>query len=111
MWFQHDGASLFCDRCVREHLNYVLGNGSIGRGEPDPWQPDISSLNYFIRGALKSAEYATPVNLQMDLIAGIIYAAADIKKNPGVFERVHQSMLRRCNTCFASNGGNFEHIL
>nr|XP_042897449.1 uncharacterized protein LOC122269276 [Parasteatoda tepidariorum] len=43
-------------------------------------------------GALKITVYATPVDSEMYLVARIVCAVDDIQQNPGVFERVHQSM-------------------
>lgn len=114
MLFQHDGAPPHYGRCVRQHLNQAFGHRWIGRGGPVIWpprSPDLSSIDFFLWGALKGAVYATPIDTDMDLVARIACAAADIKENPGVFERVRQSMVRRCNACITSNGGTFEHLL
>lgn len=114
MWFQHDGAPPHYGRRVRAHLNHVFRHRWIGRGGPVPWpsrSPDLNSIDFFFWGALKSVVYATPVNSDEDLVARIVCAAADIQQTAGIFERVRQSMVRRCNACIASNGGNIEHLL
>lgn len=114
LWFQHDGAPPHYGRCVRSHLNASFGQRWIGRGGPVAWpprSPDLSSLDFFLWGAMKAAVYDTPVESALDLVARIVCAAADIQANAGVYERVRQSMIRRCNACIACHGGNFEHLL
>lgn len=99
---------------VRSHLNRSFPHRWIGRGEPVPWpprSPDLSSLDFFLWGAIKCVVYRDPVESEMDLVARLVCAAATIKETPGVFDRVRQSMLRRCQACLASDGANFEHLL
>jgi hypothetical protein len=39
-------------------------------------------------------------------------AASDVfRETPGVFERVRQSFVRRCNACIECGGRHFEHLL
>ena len=73
--------------------------------------PDLNSIDFFFWGALKIAVYVTPVNSELDLVARIVCAAVDIQQSAGIFQSVRQSMVRRCNACFASNGSNIEHFL
>lgn len=47
---------------------------------------------------MKSIVYETPVTSDMDLIAWIAEAAAHIHDTLGQFERVRESMHRRCET-------------
>ena len=114
LWFQHDGAPPHYGRRVREHLNHVFRHRWVGRGEPVPWpprSPDLISIDFFFWSALKSVVYATPVNLELDLVSRIVCAARDIQQNAGIFQRVCQSMVRWCNACISSNCGNTEHLL
>ncbi|GFY33205.1 hypothetical protein TNCV_1240561 [Trichonephila clavipes] len=53
----------------------------------------------------------TPVKSEMDLVARISIAAATISETPYIFERVCQSMSRRCRACIHANGRNFKHLL
>lgn len=114
MWFQHDGAPAHFGLAVRRDLNRSFPQRWIGRGGPVPWpprSPDLSSLDFFLWGALKAIVYHDPVESEMDLVARLVCAAATIKETPGVFDRVRQSMLRRCQACLVSDGANFEHLL
>ncbi|GBM29915.1 hypothetical protein AVEN_111224-1 [Araneus ventricosus] len=48
---------------------------------------------------MKSLVYETPVDSAEDLVATIVVAADKINTTPGIFERVRQSFLRRCELC------------
>lgn len=114
MWFQQDGAPSHYGRCVRDHLDRTFPNRWIGRGGPVAWpprSPDLSPLDFFLWGAMKSLVYDTPVNSAVDLVARISIAAATIRETPGIFEHVRSSMSRRCRACIHANGRNFEHFL
>jgi len=60
---------------------------------------------------MKDLIYATPVESEEDLIAGIVDVAHRVRETPEVFERERQSMLRRCQLCLDVGGRNFEHLL
>ncbi|EFN64287.1 hypothetical protein EAG_08941, partial [Camponotus floridanus] len=45
------------------------------------------------------------------LIDRIMNACDTIRNNPGIFQRVHQSMHRRCNVLRCVAGHHFEHLL
>lgn len=114
IWFQHDGAPAHFGREVRAHLNQAFPDRWIGRGGPVSWpprSPDLTSLDFFLWGTLKSLVYDDPVDTEMDLVARIACAAATIRETPGLFERVRQSMHIRCLACLESNGANFEHFM
>lgn len=114
MWFQHDGAPAHYTRDVRNYLNTQYPNRWIGRGAPIAWpprSPDLSSLDYFFWGHLKSLVYETPVDSPEDLVARIIAAAGDVRDMPGIFETVRQSLRRRCEACLTVGGRSFEQLL
>ncbi|EFN67951.1 hypothetical protein EAG_10488, partial [Camponotus floridanus] len=41
----------------------------------------------------------------------IMNACETIHNNPGIFQRLRQSMRRRCNVCIKAAGRHFEHLL
>lgn len=114
MWFQHDGAPAHFSRNVRNYLDTAFPNRWIGRGGPVSWpprSPDLSCLDFFLWGQLKSAVYETPIASPEDLVARISAAAADVRDMPGIFQRVQDSIHRRCEACIAAGGRSFEHLL
>ncbi|GBL99529.1 hypothetical protein AVEN_68805-1 [Araneus ventricosus] len=73
--------------------------------------PDYSSLDYFLWGHLKSLVHATPVDSDDDPVARISVDAARVREIPAIFERVRQSLHRRCQACITVGGRNFEQLL
>ena len=91
MWFQHDGAPAHFDNEVCAHLNDTFGSRWVGRGGPIAWpprSPDLTPLDFFCWGHMKSLVYETPVETQQDLVARIQVAAGIIRDMPGIFPRV-----------------------
>lgn len=114
MWFQQDGAPAHFAPEVRNYLNATFPNQWIGRGGPVPWparSPDLSCLDFFLWGHLKSLMYETPIESAEELVARLSAAAGEVRDTSGVFQRVRESLLRRCTACIASNGQCFEQLL
>lgn len=114
MWFMHDGAPPHFSLVARHFLTATYGDRWIGRGGPHAWparSPDLNPLDFFVWGYLKSLVYATPVENLDDLRNRIIAGCNSIRNDPGVFERVRQSMTRRLNACIRAGGSHFEHLL
>jgi hypothetical protein len=82
----------------------------MGRGGPVPWpprSPDLNPVDYCVWGHVKSLVY-TPLPLtQLHLIEG---ACQQISTEPGVFERIRNSMWRRVQCCVQMQGQHFEHL-
>jgi hypothetical protein len=55
--------------------------------------------------------YETPIDSVEDLVARLSVAAASVREIPGVFEKVRQSMRRRCEACINVGGRTFEQLL
>jgi len=68
-------------------------------------------MDLFLRSHIKALIYMSPVDSGEDLIARIIEAASTITQQPGIFERTHQSLLRRRRLCIEVGGRTFEHLL
>lgn len=114
MWFQHDGAPAHFTAEVRNHLTQTFDNRWIGRGGPVTWparSPDLTPLDFFFWGAMKSIIYSEQVESEEDLVARIVEASETIRHMPEIFQRTQQSLLRRCNLCRNVGGRNFEHLL
>lgn len=111
IWFQQDGAPPHYAIVVRQWLNEEFGNRWIGRGGPFPWpprSPDLTPLDYFLWGYVKSKVYETePLNLQ-DLEDRIRNAFATI--TPEMLQNVRRSLEERLEECIDADGGHFEHL-
>lgn len=112
--FQHDGAPAHFSTHVRAHLQATFPGGWIGRGGPIAWpprSPDLSPVDFFLWGFLKGLVYETPVETPEDLVGRIVEAAGCVRDTPGIFEKVRNSMQRRCQACLDASGKHFEHLL
>ncbi|KDR12539.1 hypothetical protein L798_13713 [Zootermopsis nevadensis] len=111
---QQDGAPAHFTLDVREFLNRTYPGRWIGRGGPVEWparSPDLTYLNYYFWGHVKSLFYETPVDDPEQLLARILAASDVVHETPGVFEGVRQSFVHRCNACIECGGCHFEHLL
>ncbi|CAH1957620.1 unnamed protein product [Acanthoscelides obtectus] len=114
MWFQHDGAPAHFAVQVRAYLAQRFGHRWIARGGAVSWpprSPDLSSLDFFLWGHVKSLVYETPVETEQDLI-GRITAAFEITQNEyQMFSQVRRNHVRRLNRCIHVGGRHFEQLL
>ncbi|GFX27942.1 uncharacterized protein TNCV_3083631 [Trichonephila clavipes] len=65
MWFQHDVAPAHFSADVRSILDTAYPGRWIGRGGSVNWpvrSPDLSCLDFFLWGHMKSIVYASPVD-------------------------------------------------
>ncbi|GBM70439.1 hypothetical protein AVEN_154432-1 [Araneus ventricosus] len=96
------------------HLNATYGQQWIGQGGPVLWparSPDLTCLDYFLWGYVKSLVYEIPVDSAEDLVARIAAAAGKVRDTPGIFANVRSSMRGKCEACIMARGRNFEHLL
>ena len=75
MWFQHDGAPEHFSHAIREHLDQTHSEKWIRRDGSTPWpprSPDLTPLDFFLRGHTKNFVYKTPAESEEDFIARIL---------------------------------------
>lgn len=110
--FQQDGAPPHYALPVREYLNDRFPGRWIGRRGPIEWparSPDLSPLDYFLWGHLKSKVYATqPADIE-DLRQRIIEECRQV--TPQVLANVRELFQSRLYYCMEINGGHFENLL
>ena len=106
MWIQHDGtASHQCGYlqqsqcCISWSLDWPARS------------PDLNPLGYFRWGYLKTLEFETPVQTEMELISRIVAACDVIQNTPGLFISVRQNLVRRWHSCIEIGGRLFEQLL
>lgn len=112
MWYQHDGAPPHYARVVRNYLNQEFPDRWIGRGSETiqwpPRSPDLTPLDFYLWGTLKSMVYANPVNSREELIQKINEAAQLLKNRPA---QLNRQMQTRLNLCVEKDGAHFENFL
>uniref|UniRef100_A0A914PQU3 DUF4817 domain-containing protein n=1 Tax=Panagrolaimus davidi TaxID=227884 RepID=A0A914PQU3_9BILA len=108
--FQQDGAPPHWRLTVRDWLNANFPNRWIGRGSPImPWpprSPDLTPMDYFLWGILKSKVYRTPLANLAELRARIIEAFAEV--TPEMIQNVIASYERRLRKCIEVGGESVE---
>ncbi|GFX82976.1 uncharacterized protein TNCV_4938461 [Trichonephila clavipes] len=86
MWLQHNGTPAHFSADVRSLLDTAYPGRCIGRGGLVNWparSPDISCLDFFLWGHMKSLGYANPVDSDEALVARIAVVAGDVRRCPG----------------------------
>jgi hypothetical protein len=73
--------------------------------------PRVNPLDFYLWGHLKALVCATPVVNEEALYHHNVDACQTICNNPGIFEWMLQSTMRRVEACIDSRGGHFAHLL
>lgn len=111
-WYQHDGAPPHFSREVRILLDQRYPQRWIGRGGPHHWparSPDLTPLDFFLWGHVKSIVYREPVNTEAELRDRLQEAFQTV--TPDMINNSQASLIRRAQLCVQMNGRNFEHLL
>ncbi|GFX88484.1 uncharacterized protein TNCV_2279521 [Trichonephila clavipes] len=114
MWFQHDGAPAHFSVDVWHASDTTYPERWIGRDGPVNWparSPDLSCLDVFLWGHMKSLVCASPADSDEALVAWIAIVAGNIREMPGVFANVRQSLCRQCETCNFAGACSLEQFL
>ncbi|XP_023312530.1 uncharacterized protein LOC111692677 [Anoplophora glabripennis] len=112
IWYQQDGATPHFAVIVRDYLNQIFANRWIGpRGtiEWPPRSPDLTPLDYFLWGYLKSKVYFNRPNTIEELKDRIRNEIRAIQ--PDILHKVLQEFQWRMGYCQEVNGGHFENFL
>ncbi|GFX94364.1 uncharacterized protein TNCV_4294091 [Trichonephila clavipes] len=112
LWFQQDGATCHTARATIDLLKDTFGDRLISRLGPVNWPPrscDLTPLDYFLRGYVKSLVYADKpqtLDLLKDNIRRVI---ADIR--PQMLEKVIENWTSRLDYIRASRGSPVPEII
>jgi hypothetical protein len=72
---------------------------------------DLTPLDFYFWGHVKSIVYATDVPDVNELRNLILLASDQIRNNVDVFENLRTGLLRRARLCIQLDGRRFEHLL
>ena len=109
MYFQHDGAPPHYTRHVRDYLNESFHNRWLGRGGPVAWpprSPDLTPLDYYLWGHMKTLVYETKVESRAALRDHIFAAAEHIRNHQDNIASATQSLLMCAKNCIGTGGGH-----
>ena len=110
--FQQDGAPPHFFLPVRQWLNDRFPGRWIGRRGPIEWpprSPDLTPLDFFLWGHLKSIVYKTEPRDLEDLKRRITAACRELQAE--VFRNVREEFENRLYHCLENNGQHFEHLI
>ncbi|GFX72577.1 uncharacterized protein TNCV_4061731 [Trichonephila clavipes] len=112
LWFQQDGATCHIARATIDLLKDTLGDRLISRFEPVNWPPrtgDLTPLDYFLWGYVKSLVYADKPQTLDHLEDNIRRVIADIR--PHMLEKVIENWTSRLDYIRASRGSHMPEII
>ncbi|GFY21699.1 transposable element Tc3 transposase [Trichonephila clavipes] len=112
LWFQQDGATYHTARATIDLLKDTLGDRLISRFGPVNWPPrscDLTPLDYFLWGYVKSLVYADKPQTLDHLEDNIRRVIADIR--PQMLEKVIENWTSRLDCIRASRGSHMPEII
>lgn len=111
--FQHDGAPAHNAHIVRDYLNAQFPNRWLGTYGPIEWpprSPDITPLDFFLWGHLKTIVYADPpINVQN--LKDKITAACNQLSEEQITAATSKEFMRRAELCLVHGGQQFEQFI
>ncbi|GFU27659.1 putative transposable element [Trichonephila clavipes] len=112
LWFQQDGATCHTARATIDLLKDTFGDRLISRFGPVNWPPrscDLTPLDYFLWGYVKSLVYADKPQTLDHLEDNIRRIIADIR--PQMLEKVNENWTSRLDYIRASRGSPMPEII
>ncbi|GFV91017.1 heat shock 70kDa protein 8 [Trichonephila clavipes] len=112
LWFQQDGATCHTARATIDLLKDTFGDHLISRFGPVNWPPrscDLTPLDYFLWGYVKSLVYADKPQTLDHLEDNIRRVIADIR--PQMLEKVIENWTSRLVYIRASRGSPMPEII
>ncbi|GFU18766.1 uncharacterized protein TNCV_1085151 [Trichonephila clavipes] len=112
LWFQQDGTTCHTARATIDLLKDTFGNRLISRFGPVNWPPrscDLTPLDYFLWGYVKSLVYARKPQTLDHLEDNIRRVIADIR--PQMLEKVIENWTSRLDYIRASRGSPMPEII
>ncbi|GFX27142.1 DUF4817 domain-containing protein [Trichonephila clavipes] len=112
LWFQQGGATCHTARATIDLLKDTFGDRLISRFGPANWPPrscDLTPLDYFLWGYVKSLVYADKPQTLDPLEDNIRRVIADIR--PQMLEKVIENWTSRLDYIRASHGNHMPEII
>ncbi|GFW61825.1 DUF4817 domain-containing protein [Trichonephila clavipes] len=112
LWFRQDGVTCHTARATIDLLKDTFGDCLISRFGPVNWPPiscDLTPLDYFLWGYVKSLVYADKPQTLDHLEDNICRVIADIR--PQMLEKVIENWTSRLDYIRASRGSHIPEII
>lgn len=111
-WYQHDGAPAHSTREVSDILDNMFEDRWIGRRGPWIWparSPDLTPLDFYLWGKMKTKVYETPVNSREELEIRVRRAFEELDANE-IRSATTSGVMTRILKCLSVNGQHFEQL-
>ena len=111
VWWAQDGAPPHRRRVVTERLAELFGDRVIALNRPVEWpprSPDLTPLDFFLWGHLKSKVHTTPPRDLDDLQQRVTAEVAVVRQDAAMIRRAVYDMRRRAEVCVQRDGGHVE---
>lgn len=112
IWFQQDGAPAHFGIHVRNYLDQTFPGRWIGRRGSIEWpprSPDLTPLDFYLWGHLKTVVYRTQPKTLEDLQNRILDAVHVISREH--LQNVRSEFSDRIGHCQVAEGRHFEHLI
>uniref|UniRef100_A0A0N5C1S0 DDE_3 domain-containing protein n=1 Tax=Strongyloides papillosus TaxID=174720 RepID=A0A0N5C1S0_STREA len=113
--FMQDGSPPHYTKKVREWLDSNFQGRWIGRGSRSlvwpPRSPDLTPMDYFFWGYVKSLAYREKSTTLEELKEKIREAFEKVNDDKEMLERTFQNYERRLKMCLMKNSGHFENVV
>ena len=113
MIFMQDGAPPHFSKDVRAWLHNTFPERWMGRRGPIEWpprSPDLTPLDFFLWGYLKSVVYAKHPKSLDELKQQIATACADLNQNRSILDKALVAVKKRLERCVEHGGGHVEQF-
>jgi hypothetical protein len=108
-WLQQDGATWHTENSTMELLKQFFDVRIISKNLWPPRSPDLTHPDYFLWGYLKQVVYSNRPQTIEELKQNIEVAISNISQE--TLKNVVRNIVTCVNTCYAENGGHFQHLL
>lgn len=112
-WYQLDGAPAHCARIITEKLSLLFDDRWIRRGGPWEWpprSPDLTPLDFYLWGVIKSKVYQTPSNSRESLEQKVRLAFSELSQEE-IQRSTTEGVRRRILMCREQHGRHFEQLV
>ena len=111
LWWLQDGAPCHRRRAVTDRLTELFGNRVIALNRAVEWpprSPDLTPLDFFLWGYLKSKVFETPAGNLEELEQRIRHETNSLRHDRAMVRRAVFDMVRRAGVCVQRDGGHVE---
>ncbi|GFS56135.1 putative DD41D transposase [Trichonephila inaurata madagascariensis] len=111
MWFQQDGATSHTAHVTIDLLKNKFDARVISRNGPVDWPPrscDLTPLDFFLWGYVKSLVYANKATTLEELKANIEREIAAVSAE--MYGRVMENWVQRIDRCKRARGGHISEV-